>query len=229
MSDLVSRLRHWARIASAEDPDRTPAEQMLYWEAADEIERLQTLLGGSRAAPHPSELPERLKEAVSDAAIRPEYRVFWSDEDQEYVATCSRYPSLSHLEIDPECALLGLVQLIEGEEKVTKAKPRQEPELVEDGEGEITWHYLPVYVEYEGERTCSLCEVYIRDGKLTGWTDAQIAPIGDSPEDLAGSLERMLDDARHWKPVRFDDLEAGMVLEALTSEPSETPPSEGAQ
>ncbi|OBH75927.1 hypothetical protein A5681_09825 [Mycobacterium scrofulaceum] len=40
------------------------------------------------------------------------YRVRWSDEDGEHVATCAEFPSLSHLDADPAEALTGIRQLI---------------------------------------------------------------------------------------------------------------------
>lgn len=36
------------------------------------------------------------------------YRVFWSEEDQEFVAVCSEMPGLSWLERSPEAALRGV-------------------------------------------------------------------------------------------------------------------------
>ena len=36
------------------------------------------------------------------------YRVFWSEEDQEHVALCSEFPSLSWLAPTPEGALRGI-------------------------------------------------------------------------------------------------------------------------
>ncbi len=41
------------------------------------------------------------------------YNVVWSDEDLEWVATCSRYKYLSYLADDPVEALRGLVQILE--------------------------------------------------------------------------------------------------------------------
>lgn len=41
------------------------------------------------------------------------YRVFWSEEDQEFVGVCSEMPSLSHLADSPEGALAGIRQLVE--------------------------------------------------------------------------------------------------------------------
>jgi predicted HicB family RNase H-like nuclease len=41
------------------------------------------------------------------------YRLSWSDEDQEYVATCVEFPSLSHLAADPVQALQGIRELVQ--------------------------------------------------------------------------------------------------------------------
>lgn len=145
-----------------------------------------------------------------------EFRVRWSEEDQEYVATCDKYPRLSHLSPSSWDAFVGLQALIEDEEAATGLERRRrdrETELEDDG-SVATWHYLPVYIEHEGERFYTLCKVHLRNGKLWAWTEnREIAPGGDSPEDLAGSLNRMLNDLRRWKPVRFEDLKVGMVLE----------------
>ena len=40
------------------------------------------------------------------------FAVCWSDEDQEYVATCEAFPSLSYLAPGPIQALAGLTRLI---------------------------------------------------------------------------------------------------------------------
>lgn len=40
------------------------------------------------------------------------YRVFWSDEDQEFVAMCAEFPSLSWLDEDQGAALAGINQLV---------------------------------------------------------------------------------------------------------------------
>ena len=40
------------------------------------------------------------------------WTVFWSDEDQEYVAIDSRYPSLSWLDPDPIVAYEGIRSLV---------------------------------------------------------------------------------------------------------------------
>lgn len=41
------------------------------------------------------------------------YRVFWSEEDQEFVAMCAEFPSLSWLESTQDAALHGIVRLVE--------------------------------------------------------------------------------------------------------------------
>jgi len=40
------------------------------------------------------------------------YRVSWSEEDGEYVATCAEFPSLSHLASDAGAALAGAQALV---------------------------------------------------------------------------------------------------------------------
>jgi predicted HicB family RNase H-like nuclease len=40
------------------------------------------------------------------------YRVTWSPEDQEYVALCAEFPSLSWLAKTPEAALKGVRQMV---------------------------------------------------------------------------------------------------------------------
>ena len=40
------------------------------------------------------------------------YRVFWSEEDGEYVGLCAEFPSLSWLASEPEKALKGIRQAV---------------------------------------------------------------------------------------------------------------------
>lgn len=40
------------------------------------------------------------------------YRVVWSEEDGEFVATCLEFPSLSHLDKDPVSAMRGIGTLV---------------------------------------------------------------------------------------------------------------------
>ena len=43
-----------------------------------------------------------------DAWNKYTYRVFWSDEDEEFVAVCTELPGLSWLDKNPEKALAGI-------------------------------------------------------------------------------------------------------------------------
>ena len=80
-----------------------------------------------------------------------------------------------------------------------------------------TWRYQPVYVEQDGVRTVTLCEAYFDDqDRLTSWTERPaMEPQGETPEELARDLSRMLEDARRWRAVPFSELKAGMVLERV--------------
>lgn len=40
------------------------------------------------------------------------YRVTWSDEDGEFIGLCAEFPSLSHLDLDPESAHRGIRALV---------------------------------------------------------------------------------------------------------------------
>ena len=40
------------------------------------------------------------------------YRIFWSDEDEAFVATCAEFPSLSHIDDAHANALTGMVKLV---------------------------------------------------------------------------------------------------------------------
>src|SRR5262245_45210043 len=47
-----------------------------------------------------------------DLADRYTYRVFWSEEDGEFVGLCAEFPSLSWLEPSREKALRGIVKVV---------------------------------------------------------------------------------------------------------------------
>lgn len=53
------------------------------------------------------------------------YRVFWSDEDQEFVALCAEFPSLSYLADTPANAVSALQQLVD--ETVADMQNNNEP------------------------------------------------------------------------------------------------------
>jgi predicted HicB family RNase H-like nuclease len=51
------------------------------------------------------------------------YRVFWSEEDQEFVGLCAEFSSLSWLQSSPEAALKGIRSLVKSTVKdMTKNK-----------------------------------------------------------------------------------------------------------
>lgn len=56
------------------------------------------------------------------------YRVFWSEEDQEFVAMCAEFPSLSWLEASQDDALHGIVNLVEDTIKDMKKNGEEAPE-----------------------------------------------------------------------------------------------------
>lgn len=85
----------------------------------------------------------------------------------------------------------------------------------------MSWHYQPVWGEDQiGEhvdRWYALCEVYLDEAdQLKHWTaDPAMEAIGADLDELCSTLAMMTSDAKRWKPVRFADLEVGMVLEQV--------------
>ncbi|MCL2357076.1 MAG: hypothetical protein FWC70_07960 [Defluviitaleaceae bacterium] len=78
------------------------------------------------------------------------------------------------------------------------------------------WRYqVVIVIRDNGSEEYSFCEIYLdKDGKLKGWTEnLHIAAVGNDLDDLIGSLELMISDARQWKPVLAEDLKLGMVFE----------------
>ena len=53
-----------------------------------------------------------MTETVQPDVLHYAYRVVWSAEDQEFVATCAEFPSLSWLDADQFAALRGLEELV---------------------------------------------------------------------------------------------------------------------
>ena len=49
---------------------------------------------------------------MADLIDRYTYRVFWSDEDEEYVGLCTEFSLLSHLDDTPEKALVGIREVV---------------------------------------------------------------------------------------------------------------------
>lgn len=60
------------------------------------------------------------------------YRVSWSGEDGEYVATVVEFPSLSWLDVDQAEALRGLVDLVESVVADLEATGESVPEPIAD-------------------------------------------------------------------------------------------------
>lgn len=83
------------------------------------------------------------------------------------------------------------------------------------------WRYQVVIRKHFDENkqhtwdTFSLCEIYLdSEGRLEGSAEnMNISPSGNDIEDLVGSIENMLSDARKWKPVCEEDLKVGMTFE----------------
>ncbi len=49
---------------------------------------------------------------MAESIDRYTYRVFWSDEDEQYVGLCAEFELLSHLDDTPEKALTGIRDLV---------------------------------------------------------------------------------------------------------------------
>ena len=87
------------------------------------------------------------------------------------------------------------------------------------------WRYQSVrvhYREYPDDLELVVIEVYIdrADGSLCAWSAEPVGkrPSGETIEELIEDLTRMLQDAREWKPVDFDDLRVGMRFERAGTE-----------
>jgi len=80
------------------------------------------------------------------------------------------------------------------------------------------WHYLPIIANDgdNGNATdspwYSIIEVFLNDdGKLEYWDSSpRQAPGGETIEELENDLANMLHDLRHWEPVEYSSLTAGM-------------------
>jgi hypothetical protein len=82
------------------------------------------------------------------------------------------------------------------------------------------WRYQAVrvrYREYPDDPELIIIEVYLdrADDSLCAWSAEPVGkrPNGEIIEELLEDLTRMLQDAREWKPVDFDDLRVGMRFE----------------
>jgi len=84
------------------------------------------------------------------------------------------------------------------------------------------WRYQVVYIEHdtgddEITKEYTLCEVYLgKDGKLEGSTENHaMSPMGDSVDELIGTLQIMLEDAAKWEPVEFNSMQVGMTFQRI--------------
>ncbi len=59
---------------------------------------------------------------------RYKYTVVWSDEDQEYVATCAEFGLLSHLDESQETALVGIKEVVGTAIELLRSEGKQIPE-----------------------------------------------------------------------------------------------------
>ena len=73
------------------------------------------------------------------------YRVFWSDEDEEYVALCAEFGLLSHLDETPEKALSGIRDLVSHAVQLNREEgiPVPEPLSTRRYSGTITLRIPP--------------------------------------------------------------------------------------
>ena len=73
------------------------------------------------------------------------YRVFWSDEDEEYVALCAEFGLLSHLDDTPEKALTGIRDLVAHAAQLNREEgiPVPEPLSTRRYSGTITLRIPP--------------------------------------------------------------------------------------
>jgi len=72
----------------------------------------------------------------------------------------------------------------------------------------MTWRYMPARETHDGEEMWSIREVY--EGK--SWTAEDIAPAGDSHEELREVLRMMLHDVER---SAFLDLDGGFVAQRV--------------
>jgi hypothetical protein len=87
------------------------------------------------------------------------------------------------------------------------------------------WRYQAVRVDYPAYPDNSeflIIGVYLdrADDRLYAWSSepASKRPSGDTYAELLDDLIRMLQEAREWKPVAFDDLRVGMRFERAEAE-----------
>jgi len=73
------------------------------------------------------------------------YRVFWSEDDGEYVALCAEFPSLSFLAPDQPAALKGITKLVGEvlEDMISNNEPAPKPLYSEKYSGKFQVRIAP--------------------------------------------------------------------------------------
>lgn len=86
---------------------------------------------------------------------------------------------------------------------------------MEDG---MSWRYQPVYIDEPIGRFVTLVEAHFdAAGNLTAWTEQDACPAGETAQELAKDLNRMMVDALSWEPAPRDALKPGYVFERRIS------------
>lgn len=82
---------------------------------------------------------------MANIADRYTYRVFWSEEDKEYVGLCAEFSLLSHLDDTPEKAFAGIRDLAAFSVKLLReeGKPIPEPLSTRRYSGTLTLRIPP--------------------------------------------------------------------------------------
>lgn len=78
----------------------------------------------------------------------------------------------------------------------------------------MSWRYQPVFIDEEIGRTVTLVEAYFDDdGNFTSWTEGDSCPAGETAQELASDLHRMIIDALSWEPAPRTALKPGYEFE----------------
>lgn len=82
----------------------------------------------------------------------------------------------------------------------------------------MSWRYQPVYMDDASGRFVGLIEAYFDDqGNFTSWTEGFPIASGETVEELASDLHRMIVDALSWQAAPRDQLKPGYVFEPRVS------------
>lgn len=82
----------------------------------------------------------------------------------------------------------------------------------------MSWRYQPVYIEESIGRTVTLIEAYFDESaNFVSWTEGDSCPAGETVEELASDLHRMIVDALSWEAAPRVALKPGYVFERRVS------------